>query len=332
MFWRVVKCAQPREYVLDDVGDHLELVGLEPAVRDLARAPSGCGRPGAGRRCPGSGGRRGTRRRRSRRRGSGATPSSKRSSSASISGSSGRTCERDVDAHGGHRGTVLDADARAASRSGRREEARGAGRSERRRRTRATRATQLVEHLVGRAAHGDAGCAPVPDHAADRTGRRPKYQRRDQISRDPRSGRIRRPGRDHGGRALVDRRVGHGRKSAARPRRIRPERRLGARRISSGRVASRHADVARSSCAPLRDDPADADIDSHRLLLRAGCIRRVASGIYAWLPLGQRVLANVERDRPRGDGRRGRAGDDAADRPAARALGAVGPRRRPTAR
>ena len=44
----------------------------------------------------------------------------------------------------------------------------------------------------------------------------------------------------------------------------------------------------------LRDDPADAEIDSHRLLLRAGCIRRVASGIYSWLPLGRRVLASVE--------------------------------------
>ncbi|MEX2254290.1 MAG: proline--tRNA ligase, partial [Acidimicrobiia bacterium] len=44
----------------------------------------------------------------------------------------------------------------------------------------------------------------------------------------------------------------------------------------------------------LRDDPADADIDSHRLLVRAGCIRRLASGVYAWLPLGQRVLAKVE--------------------------------------
>ena len=44
----------------------------------------------------------------------------------------------------------------------------------------------------------------------------------------------------------------------------------------------------------LRDDPADAEIDSHRLLLRAGFIRRVASGIYSWLPLGRRVLANVE--------------------------------------
>ena len=44
----------------------------------------------------------------------------------------------------------------------------------------------------------------------------------------------------------------------------------------------------------LRDDPADAEIDSHRLLLRAGFIRRVASGIYSWLPLGRRVLAAVE--------------------------------------
>jgi prolyl-tRNA synthetase len=43
----------------------------------------------------------------------------------------------------------------------------------------------------------------------------------------------------------------------------------------------------------LRDDPSDADIESHRLLLRAGCIRRLASGIYAWLPLGQRVLTKV---------------------------------------
>jgi prolyl-tRNA synthetase len=43
----------------------------------------------------------------------------------------------------------------------------------------------------------------------------------------------------------------------------------------------------------LRDDPADAEVDSHKLLVRAGCIRRVASGIYSWLPLGDRVLRNV---------------------------------------
>jgi prolyl-tRNA synthetase len=44
----------------------------------------------------------------------------------------------------------------------------------------------------------------------------------------------------------------------------------------------------------LRDDPADAEVDSHRLLVRAGYIRRVAAGIYSWLPLGTRVLRNVE--------------------------------------
>jgi prolyl-tRNA synthetase len=45
----------------------------------------------------------------------------------------------------------------------------------------------------------------------------------------------------------------------------------------------------------MRDDPADADVASHRLLVRAGYIRRVASGIYSWLPLGWMVLRNVER-------------------------------------
>jgi prolyl-tRNA synthetase len=44
----------------------------------------------------------------------------------------------------------------------------------------------------------------------------------------------------------------------------------------------------------LREDPADAEVPSHRLLVRAGYIRRVASGGYAWLPLGLRVLRKVE--------------------------------------
>jgi prolyl-tRNA synthetase len=44
----------------------------------------------------------------------------------------------------------------------------------------------------------------------------------------------------------------------------------------------------------LRDDPADAEVPSHRLLLRAGYIRRVSPGIYTWLPLGLRVLRRVE--------------------------------------
>ena len=45
----------------------------------------------------------------------------------------------------------------------------------------------------------------------------------------------------------------------------------------------------------LRDDPADAEVPSHRLLVRAGYIRRAAPGIYTWLPLGLRVYRNVER-------------------------------------
>jgi len=43
----------------------------------------------------------------------------------------------------------------------------------------------------------------------------------------------------------------------------------------------------------LREDPADAEVPSHRLLVRAGYIRRTAPGIYTWLPLGKRVLDTV---------------------------------------
>ena len=44
----------------------------------------------------------------------------------------------------------------------------------------------------------------------------------------------------------------------------------------------------------LREDPADAEVPSHRLLVRAGYIRRAAPGGYTWLPLGWRVLRNIE--------------------------------------
>jgi prolyl-tRNA synthetase len=44
----------------------------------------------------------------------------------------------------------------------------------------------------------------------------------------------------------------------------------------------------------LREDPADAEVPSHRLLVRAGYIRRAAAGGYTWLPLGYRVLRKVE--------------------------------------
>jgi prolyl-tRNA synthetase len=45
----------------------------------------------------------------------------------------------------------------------------------------------------------------------------------------------------------------------------------------------------------LREDPADAEVPSHKLLVRAGYVRRVAPGGYSWLPLGLRVLRNIER-------------------------------------
>jgi prolyl-tRNA synthetase len=45
----------------------------------------------------------------------------------------------------------------------------------------------------------------------------------------------------------------------------------------------------------LREDPADAEVTSHRLLVRAGYVRRVAPGIFTMLPMGLRVLRNIER-------------------------------------
>src|SRR5437762_6947594 len=44
----------------------------------------------------------------------------------------------------------------------------------------------------------------------------------------------------------------------------------------------------------LREDPADAEVPSHKLLVRAGYVRRVAPGGYSWLPLGLRVLRRIE--------------------------------------
>jgi prolyl-tRNA synthetase len=63
-------------------------------------------------------------------------------------------------------------------------------------------------------------------------------------------------------------------------------------------VATSLAGVLRMSTLfvrTLRDDPVDAEVPSHKLLVRAGYIRRVAPGIYTWLPLGWKVLRNVER-------------------------------------
>ena len=44
----------------------------------------------------------------------------------------------------------------------------------------------------------------------------------------------------------------------------------------------------------LKDAPQEAEVISHKLMLRAGMIRKVASGIYTWLPLGLKVLKKIE--------------------------------------
>jgi len=50
---------------------------------------------------------------------------------------------------------------------------------------------------------------------------------------------------------------------------------------------------AKSLIPTLREDPADAEAISHRLMLRAGLVRQLAAGIYVYLPLGQRVLDKI---------------------------------------
>jgi prolyl-tRNA synthetase len=53
--------------------------------------------------------------------------------------------------------------------------------------------------------------------------------------------------------------------------------------------------MSRLMLKTLRDDPADAETASHRLLVRAGYVRRSSAGVWSWLPLGKRVLDNVTR-------------------------------------
>ena len=53
--------------------------------------------------------------------------------------------------------------------------------------------------------------------------------------------------------------------------------------------------LSRSLLPTLKETPAEAQIASHRLMLRAGLVRQTASGIYAWLPAGFRVLQNIAR-------------------------------------
>ncbi|MFE3556492.1 proline--tRNA ligase [Streptomyces sp. NPDC059193] len=53
--------------------------------------------------------------------------------------------------------------------------------------------------------------------------------------------------------------------------------------------------MSRLMAKTLREDPADAETLSHRLLVRAGYVRRTSAGVWTWLPLGKRVLDNVSR-------------------------------------
>jgi prolyl-tRNA synthetase len=52
--------------------------------------------------------------------------------------------------------------------------------------------------------------------------------------------------------------------------------------------------VSRFPLFTVKETPADAEVVSHQLMLRAGLIRKLAAGIYTWLPLGLRVLRKVE--------------------------------------
>src|SRR5512139_445922 len=52
--------------------------------------------------------------------------------------------------------------------------------------------------------------------------------------------------------------------------------------------------VSQFFISTLKEAPSDAEIVSHKLMLRAGLIRRLAGGIYSWMPLGLRVVRKVE--------------------------------------
>ena len=52
--------------------------------------------------------------------------------------------------------------------------------------------------------------------------------------------------------------------------------------------------LSRAFLPTLKETPTEAQIASHRLMLRAGMIRQTSAGIYAWLPLGWRALQKVE--------------------------------------
>ena len=52
--------------------------------------------------------------------------------------------------------------------------------------------------------------------------------------------------------------------------------------------------VSQFFISTLKEAPAEAELPSHRLMLRAGYIRKLSSGLYTWMPLGLRVLRKIE--------------------------------------
>ncbi len=79
--------------------------------------------------------------------------------------------------------------------------------------------------------------------------------------------------------------------------------------------------LSRFHLATVKEVPADAEIASHRLMLRAGMLRKLGAGIYTWTPLGLRVLSKVEKIVREEMDRAGALELTHADDPAARAVG-----------
>ena len=65
--------------------------------------------------------------------------------------------------------------------------------------------------------------------------------------------------------------------------------------LESSVLSGVHMRLSRYFLPVLRDVPKEAEIVSHRLMLRAGMIRQQAAGLYSWLPLGYKVLMKVQR-------------------------------------
>ena len=82
----------------------------------------------------------------------------------------------------------------------------------------------------------------------------------------------------------------------------------------------------------LKESPTDAQIVSHKLMLRAGLVRQTAAGIYAWLPLGFRVLKKIEQIVREEQDRAGSPGTADADAAVGRAVARERPLRRLWAR